>query len=425
MVIIFVMTNLTAFLSFPKPVRLLLINHFAGSSGFYMLIPFLADYLLTDIGLSAAAVGVILSVRNLSQQGLFLIGGSLSDRLGARGVIVTGLAVRAIGFALFAIGDSLAIVVAASALTGFAGALFNPAVRSYLAHASGERSAEAFALFSVAANLGSALGPIAGSLLVIVGFQVSAVIAASIFLTLAVLQLALLPPRPVERDGTRLRTDFARVIRDRRFHAFSLAVAAWLALEMQLYFLLTLQVQQLAGAEAAAFAVAAMFVTTTVAFFFLQVRITRVAGRRPNRGNAIASGLALSGAAFLIPPLAAPLCADSQWTVVRILPVLVAAVVLALGTMVAQPFINEAIPRFAGPRLTGTYYGSFYLFAGLATVVMTAATGALVDRTDALSFVPCLLCATAGAVAAVAVLALQRRGALPTTTAAETVGTRS
>lgn len=39
--------------------------------------------------MSAAVVGIVLGVRNLSQHGLFIIGGSASDRLGAHGVIIT------------------------------------------------------------------------------------------------------------------------------------------------------------------------------------------------------------------------------------------------------------------------------------------------------------------------------------------------
>lgn len=410
------MHTLTLFRSFPMPVRLLLVNHFAGGVGFYLLIPFLADYLLTDIGLSAAVVGVVLSVRNLSQQGLFLIGGTLADRLGERGVIVTGLVVRAVGFALFAVGESVPIVLAAAALTGFAGALFNPAVRAYLAHAAEPRSAEAFALFNIAANLGSALGPIAGVVLMTTGFRITAVVAAAIFAVLAAVQLALLPAREVPHDRATLGEDFTVLLRDRRFHAFALATATLLALQMQLYFLFTLQIQTLAGA-AGTVAVAAMFITETIAFLLLQVRITRIAGRRRDRGPALATGLAVAATAFVIPPLAAPLVdgVDGDGvaaTAVRIVPVLAATVVLAVGTMIAQPFINETIPRFGGRLRTGTYYGAFYLVAGLGTVALTALAGALVDRTGPLAWLPALLCAAAGAAAAAATVTLHRRGVL-------------
>ena len=133
---------------FPLAVRLLLVNQLGVNTGFYLLIPYLATHLTENLGLSAAVVGVVLGVRNLSQQGLFIIGGSASDRLGARGVIIAGCALRTLGFALFALGDGLAVLLAASVLSGVAGALFNPAVRAYLAQEAGENRAEAFALFN-------------------------------------------------------------------------------------------------------------------------------------------------------------------------------------------------------------------------------------------------------------------------------------
>ena len=60
---------------FPLSVRLLLVNQFGVNTGFYLLIPYLATH-LGDLGLSVATIGTVLGVRTLSQQGLFLVGGS-------------------------------------------------------------------------------------------------------------------------------------------------------------------------------------------------------------------------------------------------------------------------------------------------------------------------------------------------------------
>ncbi len=60
--------------SFDRPARLLMVNQFAINLGFYMLMPYLADHLAHGLGLAAWTVGLVLGVRNLSQQGMFLIG---------------------------------------------------------------------------------------------------------------------------------------------------------------------------------------------------------------------------------------------------------------------------------------------------------------------------------------------------------------
>ncbi|MFC5235157.1 MFS transporter [Pseudonocardia zijingensis] len=404
--------TLRIFGALPVAVRLLLVNQLAGNTAFYMLIPFLADYLLDDIGLSAVTVGVVLGVRNFSQQGLYLVGGSTADRLGTRGVIVVGLAVRAVGFALFAAGGSLAVVLLAAVCTGFAGALFNPAVRAHIAHDSGTHRAEAFALFNVFGNVGSTLGPLLGIAMVALGFRITAVAAAGIFAVLAIGQLLVLPSRPVERATTSVLGDLGELVANRAFWAFAVALVGMFALQSQIYFVLTLQAQQAAGPAGAAPAVAALFIAETVVSILFQVRVTRLCGAVA-RGRAMALGLSVMGSAFLVPPLGVLLVPPVP--AAQLATVVVAATVLAFGVMIAQPFVNELIPAFGPARLTGTYFGAFYLLAGLTTVTLTPLLGAVVDAGgDALAWGPGLLCAAVALGSAAAILRLHRRGAVPT-----------
>ncbi|MFE3105201.1 MFS transporter [Nocardia tengchongensis] len=411
------MNTLRLFRSIPLSVRLLLVNQLAGNTGFYMLMPFLAGYLLNDVRLSAAVVGVVLGVRNLSQQGLFLVGGAIADRLGARGVIIVGAGIRALGFALFAVGGSLAVVLLASVLTGFAGALFNPAVRAYIARDSAERAASAFALFNIFGNVGSAVGPLAGTVLVAMGFRLTAGVAAGIFGALTVAQLVFLPARPVRPAEHGVLRDLRNLFSHRVFWAFAAALAGMFALQSQSYFLLTLQAQRVAGPHATA-AVAALFLVDTAVILLLQVRITQRFARG-RRGPAMSLGMAVMAAAFVIPPLAAPIIENSgeggvAAAALRMAPILAAVVVLAVGVMIVQPFVNELIAAFGGDRLTGTYFGAFYVVSGVVTVCLTTLTGVAVDRGGGpLAWWPALLCTGTGMLAATAVSVLYRHGHLP------------
>ena len=121
------------FRTFDRPSQILMVNQFTINLGFYMLMPYLAGYLAGPLGLAAWVIGFVLGVRNFSQQGLFLVGGTLADRFGYKPMIIAGCVLRTVGFGLLAFASSLPLIVLASALTGFAGALFNPAVRAYLA----------------------------------------------------------------------------------------------------------------------------------------------------------------------------------------------------------------------------------------------------------------------------------------------------
>ncbi|MFJ8041715.1 MFS transporter [Kitasatospora sp. NPDC096147] len=385
------MRTLRSVRSFPLAVRLLLVNQLGVNTGFYLLVPYLAAHLGGDLGMSAVAVGVVLGVRNLSQQGLFILGGSAADRLGARGVIIAGCGLRTLGFGLFALGDGMAVLLAASLLSGLAGALFNPAVRAYLAQEAGERRAEAFALFSVFANTGALLGPVLGTVLLLVDFRAAALSAAGIFAVLTVAQAAVLPAHTVERTATPVLGDWREVLTDRRFLAFSLALVGLYALESQLYLLLPEAAREATGWEGA---VGLVFLVSTVVNLALQLRITTRLQQLGGRGRWLACGMLVAGLGFL-PPLLAP----------GPVPVLLAVVLLRIGVMIAQPFVLELIPAFGRDRLTGTYYGVFYLVSGLAAALGNAAVGWAMDTS---SWAPWALCAALGLACAAAV-AHQRR----------------
>ncbi|MFH8803334.1 MFS transporter [Streptomyces sp. NPDC017936] len=386
---------------FPFAVRLLLVNQFGVNTGFYLLVPYLATHLGENLGMSAAVVGIVLGVRSLSQQGLFIIGGSAADRLGARGVIIAGCALRTVGFALFALGDGLPVLLAASVLSGLAGALFNPAVRAYLAHEAGERKAEAFALFNVFATTGALVGPLLGGALLLVDFRTSALTAAGIFAVLTVAQALVLPAREVERSGGGVLEDWREVLGNRAFTAFSLATVGMFTLESQLYLLLPDGAREATGWDGAA---GLVLLVGTVAHLALQLRITASLTSRGPGERWTAVGLAVMGLAFLPAALTA-----------GAVPVLAGALLLHVGLMIASPFVMELIPRFGRPELTGTYFGVFYVVSGVAAALGNAVVGWAMDAGEAAgrAWLPWACCALFGLASAGGVAWLRRRGALP------------
>ncbi|MFB7426395.1 MFS transporter [Streptomyces hydrogenans] len=404
------MRTLAAVRGFPPAVRLLLVNQLGVNTGFYLLVPYLAVHLTDDLGLSAVVVGLVLGLRNLSQQGLFLIGGSAADRLGARGVIIAGCGLRTLGFGLFALGDGLPVLLAASVLSGLAGALFNPAVRTYLAQEASDRKAEAFALFQVFATTGALLGPLLGGLLLLGGFRATALTAAALFALLTVAQAAVLPARPVPPPAGTVLGDWREAAADRRFAAFALATAGLYGLESQLYLLLPHAVREATGRPGA---VGLLFVVGTLAGLLGQLRLTRrLTARGGGRGRWIAAGLALAGLGFLPPLLTA---GAGEPHPARLVPVLAGVLLLYAGLMTAQPFVMELVPAFGRPDLTGTRYGLFHAVTGVAAAGIGVGVGAAMDAAarGGPAWLPYASCAALGLVSAAAVALLHRRRALP------------
>ncbi len=280
--------------SFNRPIQLLLLNQLTINTGFYMLMPYLANYLAGDLGLAVWLVGLILGVRNLSQQGMFLLGGSLADRLGYKPMILAGLALRTVGFGLLGFVDSLPALILASVLTGLAGALFNPAVRAYLAQEAGDRKVEAFAVFNVFYQTGILIGPLIGLLLGGIAFQVTCAVAAGLFAVLAVLQARALPARRGSQAGVE-RTVFAdwrEALANRVFLLFSLAMTGSYVLNFQVYLGLPIEVRRVTGGE---LGVTALFAVSGLLSILGQVRVTAWVKARWAPAQAITRGLALMG----------------------------------------------------------------------------------------------------------------------------------
>ncbi|CAM5243690.1 MFS transporter [Streptomyces aurantiogriseus] len=418
--------------SYERSVQLLMVNQFTINLGFYMLMPYLAAHLSGTLGLAGWVVGLVLGVRNFSQQGMFLVGGTLADRLGYKPMIVAGCVLRTVGFATLGLVDSLAALIAASAATGLAGALFNPAVRAYLAADAGERRVEAFALFNVFYQAGILLGPLVGMVLTGVDFRVTCLVAAGIFALLSIVQIRALPTRRADdskggkegqdRDG--VLAQWRGILANRPFLLFSGAMIGSYVLSFQVYLALPLEVRRVGGdGEFGTAAVAALFAVSGLSTIVGQTRVTAWCKARYEPGQALTRGLAAMGLAFvpLLPASAVPV-PDSGvglWLLAAVPPML-AALLLAVGTMIAYPFEMDTIVRLSGDRLVATHYGLYNTICGIGITLGNLLTGAALDaaREAGMPALPWICLCALGLACAAALYGLRRADRL-TTRAAE------
>ncbi|MBE8477596.1 MFS transporter [Streptomyces justiciae] len=411
--------------SYERSVQLLMVNQFTINLGFYMLMPYLAAHLSGTLGLAGWVVGLVLGVRNFSQQGMFLVGGTLADRLGYKPMIVAGCVLRTVGFAMLGLVDSLAALIAASAATGLAGALFNPAVRAYLAADAGERRVEAFALFNVFYQAGILLGPLAGMVLTGVDFRVTCLVAAGIFALLSVVQLRALPARRAEdttdrqsEGGDGVLAQWRGILANRPFLLFSGAMIGSYVLSFQVYLALPLEVRRLGGeGEFGTAAVALLFAVSGLGTILGQTRVTAWCKARYEPGQALTRGLAVMGVAF-VPLLAAtavpvPASGIGLWLLAAVPPTLT-ALLLAAGTMIAYPFEMDTIVRLAGDRLVATHYGLYNTICGIGITLGNLLTGAALDtaREAGMPALPWISLVALGLACAAALYGLHRTGRL-------------
>jgi hypothetical protein len=364
-------------------IRLLVVTQMAFNIGFFMVLPYLSVHLTQDVGLGAAVVGLVLGIRTFSQQGLFFVGGTLSDRFGVRRVVLTGCVLRILGFAGLAVLDSVGGIIAATVLTGFAAALFSPAVESALAteadineQAGGARSVDTFALFNVFGQIGTCTGPLVGSALLFVDFRLVCFVAAGVFCAILGAHIVWLPRRPGEDRDEPWLSGWKEVIGNTRFVLFAIAMSAQLAAYNQLYLLLPLEVERAWGSQTP---LGWFFALSAVLVIGSQMPITRALSGKPV-GLILAAGFAVMASGFVVVAAFTPAAPTG---LAGLIPAAIFVILLAMGQMVAMPYARTLVPVLASGRRLGAYYGFMASVGGVAVLIGSVAIGAIIDAVHA------------------------------------------
>lgn len=370
------------FSGLPTYVQLLLVTQLCFNIGFYMVLPYLATYLGQTLGLPGATIGLILGLRSFSQQGLFVLGGTLTDRYGPRQVILVGVPIRIAGFVMLGLSTQLAGVVTGVLLIGFAAALFSPAVESSIARAAGEVEhttglprTQVFAMSSVTLQLGATLGPLIGTLVLLVDYRFACLVAAGIFVGVWLSYYFLFPNlAPLHKNEPVLK-GWGEVLSNRMFLWFALANSTYLLAYNQLYLALPVELTRSLGNDKT---LGVMMAISSGMVIVGQVSLTGWARRRLGWQRAIPLGFSIMAAGFaaialasLLPPLAKP------WAIG---PALAMIVLFTLGKMLANPFTNDLVARLAKERRLGSYYGLLNSFGGLAVLLGSTGIGALLSK---------------------------------------------
>lgn len=361
---------LTTFSSLSPAARVLILNGLAFNFGFYMLMPYLAGHLSENLGLAGWAVGLVLGIRVFSQQGLFLLGGLLGDRIGYRRAILIGCGVRCVGFAVFGFSESLMVLLLAACLSGFAGALFTPCAQAYLADEcqDGQLRKQAFALHNMASTAGMLTGPLAGLLFISVDFSVTGSIAAALFAVMTLVQWRFLPLKDLgsgEEPVTMLRQCLDMLLQW-PFLRFALLAAAYPLLFHPLYLAVPAYSHAYGGGQAW---ITQVFVITALVGVLLQMPVSALRQRWLSEGQGMGAGLALMACSYGL--LAEPLVS----LVGAQLAVQVMAVVFSLGSMLVLPLLSAHVPHYAKRGQLAAYYGFFAGVGGLVALLSNVLIG--------------------------------------------------
>ncbi|MFE3325119.1 MFS transporter [Streptomyces sp. NPDC059176] len=211
----------------PGPIWLVLVGMLVNRLGNFLQI-YLVLY-LTAKGFSATEAGLALGAYGVGSVVGVLVGGSASDRIGYAWTIVGSMALAGLGTLSLPHLGSLPLVVVVAALIGLLAQMYRPASSALLVERTPEDNhVMVFAVYRMAFNLGTTVGPLLGALLISHSYDLIFYIEATAQLSFAAFALILArsggAARPAGHDADGTSRSYATVLRDTRYVLFLLAL---------------------------------------------------------------------------------------------------------------------------------------------------------------------------------------------------------
>lgn len=368
--------------------------------GFFMIIPLLSVHYVDNLGWAAASIGLVLGVRQLTQQGLTLFGGALADRFGAKGLIWGGLLLRAVGFAGMAWATNFPLLMLTAVLAALGGALFeSPRMAAITALTDETNRVRFFSLAGVFGGVGMTLGPLIGAALLKVDFGLVALLAAACFFTTFVVTILFLPPVQVAAERQRFFDGIGMALRDRQFMLVTLLLMGFWFMWVQLTISLPLVANNLSGSSDA---VGWVYALNSGMMVVLQYPLLRWAERELQPLPILMLGVAVMalGLGFV--------------SFAQNVPALLVCVALfSVGAILALPSQQTVTAKLANPAALGSYFGVSSLALAIGGGIGNVSGGLLYDwsLSAAAPALPWLVFCVVGLIAAAGLDRMNRRNA--------------
>jgi DHA1 family multidrug resistance protein-like MFS transporter len=146
------------------------------SLGSSIVTPFFGIYIAKTLGFGIGFAALLISFKVVSQRALSVIGGVLTDVYGAKPVALLGVITRLIAFAILLFPPQKELLIVSAVLNGLGSAVYHPALRKLIFSRfrdSPQLLSTAVSLRNASLNLGAAIGPLLGLLIVESNFQIA------------------------------------------------------------------------------------------------------------------------------------------------------------------------------------------------------------------------------------------------------------
>ncbi|MEG7474739.1 multidrug efflux MFS transporter MdtH [Serratia marcescens] len=363
----------------------LLLDNLLVVLGFFVVFPLISIRFVDQLGWAALIVGIALGLRQLLQQGLGIFGGAIADRFGAKPMIVTGMLLRAAGFATMAMADEPWILWFSCALSALGGTLFDPprtalVIKLTRPHERGRF----FSLLMMQDSAGAVVGALIGSWLLQYDFHFVGWVGAAIFVLAAGWNAWLLPAYRISTVRIPMKEGMLRVLRDRRFLTYVLTLTGYYMLAVQVMLMMPIVVNEIAGSPAA---VKWMYAIEAALSLSLLYPLARWGEKHFRLEQRLIAGLLLMTLSLL--PIGLATSLQGVFTLICC---------FYLGSIIAEPARETLSASLADPRARGSYMGFSRLGLALGGALGYTGGGWMYDtgRTMNMPELPWLLLGAVG-----------------------------
>lgn len=322
----------------------LLVDNMLVVLGFFVVFPLISIRFVDQMGWAALMVGIALGLRQFVQQGLGIFGGALADRFGAKPMIVTGMLMRAAGFAAMGIAHEPWVLWLSCFLSGLGGTLFDPPRSALVVKlVRPQQRGRFFSLLMMQDSAGAVIGALLGSWLLQYDFRLVCAAGALLFILCALFNAWLLPDWKLSTVKVPVREGLQRVLEDKRFVTYVLTLTGYYMLAVQVMLMLPLMVNDIAGSASA---VKWMYAIEAALSLTLLYPIARWSEKRFRLEQRLMAGLLLMTLSML--PIG---------MVGSLQQLFMLICTFYIGSIIAEPARETLGASLADPRARGSYMG--------------------------------------------------------------------
>mgnify|MGYP004573498099 FL=1 len=339
--------------------------------GFFVVFPLISIRFVDQMGWAALMVGIALGLRQFVQQGLGVFGGAIADRFGAKPMIVTGMLLRAAGFATMAIAHEPWLLWFSCFLSGIGGTLFDPPRTALVVKLiRPQHRGRFFSILMMQDSAGAVVGALLGSWLLQYDFRLVCATGAVLFILCALFNGLFLPAWKLSTVKAPVREGLDRVLSDKRFVTYVLTLTGYYMLAVQVMLMLPIMVNDIAGTPAA---VKWMYAIEACLSLTLLYPIARWSERRFRLEHRLMAGLLLMTLSMMPIGLVSSL---------KQLFMLICT--FYIGSIIAEPARETLSASLADARARGSYMGFSRLGLALGGALGYTGGGWLFDAGKAL-----------------------------------------